>query len=146
MLIRKKCFNKAYWIFPTYSARYEKQVFLDAFSSKHMVNWKKHHAIIDTSIIKWAKRAIWAPVIVKKDKHYFLFFSANDIQSRQGNKWLMTPSVELGLQLKVGNAFDCHTLQMISPYYETPSGHPHPARASLLVWKHRPPVHHLQAQ
>jgi beta-xylosidase len=28
---------------------------------------------------------MWAPAIVEKDKRYFLFFSANDIQSRQRN-------------------------------------------------------------
>jgi beta-xylosidase len=78
-------FDKQYWIYPTYSARYEKQVFLDAFSSTDMVNWKKHPHIIDTSEIKWAKKAMWAPAIVKKDQRYFLFFSANDIQSKQRN-------------------------------------------------------------
>src|SRR6476469_3558343 len=78
-------FYKQYWIYPTYSARYEKQVFLDAFSSKDMVTWKKHPHIVDTSKIKWAKRAMWAPAIVKKDNRYFLFFSANDIQSKQRN-------------------------------------------------------------
>jgi beta-xylosidase len=60
-------------------------VFLDAFSSKDMVNWKKYPHIIDTSEIKWAKMAMWAPAIVKKDHRYFLFFSANDIQSKQRN-------------------------------------------------------------
>src|SRR6476620_7089148 len=78
-------FKKQYWIYPTYSAKYEKQVFLDAFSSKDMVTWKKHPHIVDTSKIKWAKRAMWAPAIVKKDNRYFLFFSANDIQSKQRN-------------------------------------------------------------
>jgi beta-xylosidase len=78
-------FDDKYWIYPTYSARYEKQVFLDAFSSKDMVNWKKHPHIIDTSKIKWARMAMWAPAIVKKDQQYFLFFSANDIQSKQRN-------------------------------------------------------------
>lgn len=78
-------FDKEYWIYPTYSARYEKQVFLDAFSSKDMVNWKKHPHILDTSQIKWAKMAMWAPAIIKKDEQYFLFFSANDIQSKQRN-------------------------------------------------------------
>jgi beta-xylosidase len=78
-------FDKQYWIYPTYSAKYEKQVFLDAFSSKDMVTWKKHSHVIDTSKIKWAKMAMWAPAIVKKDKQYFLFFSANDIQSKQRN-------------------------------------------------------------
>ena len=74
-----------YWIYPTYSARYEKQVFLDAFSSSDMVTWKKHPNILDTSSVKWAKIAMWAPAIIKKDNQYFLFFSANDIQSKQRN-------------------------------------------------------------
>ena len=74
-----------YWIFPTYSAKYRQQVFLDAFSSTDMVTWKKHPKIIDTSIIKWAYMAMWAPAIVKKDNKYFLFFSANDIQSKARN-------------------------------------------------------------
>jgi beta-xylosidase len=78
-------FGKQYWIYPTYSARYEKQVFLDAFSSTDMVNWKKHSRIIDTASIKWARMAMWAPAIVKKGKKYFLFFSANDIQSKVRN-------------------------------------------------------------
>ena len=74
-----------YWIYPTYSARYEKQVFMDAFSSRDMVTWKKHERIIDTATIKWAKIAMWAPAIIEKDKRYYLFFSANDIQSKQRN-------------------------------------------------------------
>jgi beta-xylosidase len=78
-------FNRTYWIYPTYSAKYEMQVFLDAFSSNDMVKWKKHARILDTSGIKWAKMAMWAPAIVKKDNQYFLFFSANDIQSKQRN-------------------------------------------------------------
>src|SRR4030095_8222016 len=78
-------FENKYWIFPTFSAKYRQQVFLDAFSSKDMVTWKKHPKIIDTSIIKWAYMAMWAPSIVKKDNKYFLFFSANDIQSKARN-------------------------------------------------------------
>jgi len=74
-------FNSTYWIYPTYSDIYDKQVFLDAFSSTDLVHWKKHERIIDTTAIKWAKRAMWAPSIVKKENHYFLFFGANDIQS-----------------------------------------------------------------
>lgn len=78
-------FGKEYWIYPTYSAKYKQQVFLDAFSSTDMVTWKKHPHIIDTASIKWAYMAIWAPAMVKKDGKYFLFFSANDIQSKQRN-------------------------------------------------------------
>lgn len=74
-------FGSQYWIFPTYSAPYDKQVFLDAFSSPDLVTWTKHPHVLDTVNVKWAKRAVWAPSIVEKDKKYFLFFGANDIQS-----------------------------------------------------------------
>lgn len=74
-------FNQQYWIYPTYSAPYNQQVFLDAFSSPDLVNWTKHSRIVDTSAVKWIKRAMWAPAIVKKDNKYFLFFAGNDIQN-----------------------------------------------------------------
>ncbi len=74
-------FNNQYWIFPTYSDVYEKQVFFDAFSSPNLVNWTKHEHIFDTASVKWAKRAMWAPAIIEKDNKYYLFFGANDIQS-----------------------------------------------------------------
>ena len=76
-------FGDKYWIFPTYSAPYDKQVFLDAFSSKDLVNWTKHPRVLDTSAVKWAKRAMWAPSIIKNNGKYFLFFGANDIQSNE---------------------------------------------------------------
>ena len=74
-------FGKQYWIYPTYSAPYNKQVFLDAFSSPDLITWTKHAAIVDTTAIKWAKRAMWAPAIVQKQNKYYLFFGANDIQN-----------------------------------------------------------------
>lgn len=73
-------FGKTYWIFPTYSARYNEQVFFDAFSSTDLVTWNKHSRILDTSRVKWARRALWAPAAIEKDGKYYLFFSANDIQ------------------------------------------------------------------
>ncbi|WP_374165379.1 glycoside hydrolase family 43 protein [Arcticibacter sp. MXS-1] len=76
-------FNNKYWIYPTYSAKYEEQVFMDAFSSSDLRKWKKHPRIIDTASVKWAKKAMWAPSIVAKDGKYYLFFGANDIQSDQ---------------------------------------------------------------
>tara|TARA_R110000868_G_scaffold82268_7_gene232432 strand:- start:10729 stop:11721 length:993 start_codon:yes stop_codon:yes gene_type:complete len=74
-------FDNQYWVYPTFSAAYEDQVFLDAFSSRNLTDWKKHEKIVDTSAIKWAHKAMWAPSIIKKDDKYFLFFGANDIQS-----------------------------------------------------------------
>ncbi|NLR69057.1 family 43 glycosylhydrolase [Chitinophaga varians] len=72
--------GKKYWIFPTFSAPYEQQVFFDAFSSDDLVHWKKHPRILDSAAVKWAKRAMWAPAVVQKGKQYFFFFGANDIQ------------------------------------------------------------------
>lgn len=72
-------FGDRYWIYPTYSDIYEKQTFLDAFSSPDLVTWTKHERIIDTHEVKWAKRAMWAPCAVEKDGKYYLFFAANDV-------------------------------------------------------------------
>ncbi|MEO6582712.1 MAG: family 43 glycosylhydrolase, partial [Ferruginibacter sp.] len=54
-------FKKQYWIFPTVSDQYKKQVFFDAFSSKDLISWRKHSRILDTAGIKWAHMAMWAP-------------------------------------------------------------------------------------
>lgn len=74
-------FGDKYFIYPTYSAPYEQQVFFDAFSSNNLVDWQKHSRILDTTVIKWAKKAMWAPSITEKDGRYYLFFGANDIQN-----------------------------------------------------------------
>ena len=72
--------NNRYWIFPTYSAHYDQQVFMDAFSSPDLVTWTRHARIIDTAAVKWARRAMWAPAMVEKGGKFYLFFAANDIQ------------------------------------------------------------------
>ena len=76
-----RLFEGRYWIFPTYSAPYGEQTFLDAFSSRDLVTWTKHARVLDTANVTWARRAVWAPSIVEKDGWYWLFFGANDIQS-----------------------------------------------------------------
>jgi hypothetical protein len=53
-------FQNKYWIYPTYSAPFDKQVFFDAFSSPDLVHWTKHERILDTARVKWARRAMWA--------------------------------------------------------------------------------------
>lgn len=74
-------FDNEYWVFPTYSAPYDEQIFMDAFSSPDLINWTKHERIVDNNAVTWVKRAMWAPAILKKDNKYFLFFGGNDIQS-----------------------------------------------------------------
>src|SRR5512138_1599431 len=63
-------FGKTFWVYPTYSARYGEQVFFDAFSSPDLVHWTKHSRILDTNAVRWARRAMWAPAIVKNAGKY----------------------------------------------------------------------------
>ena len=74
-------FGNEYWVYPTYSAPYDQQLFFDAFSSPDLVTWTKHEKVLEAKSIAWARRAMWAPAIVEKSGKYFLFFGANDIQS-----------------------------------------------------------------
>ena len=72
-------YGDTYWVFPTYSDAYNKQVFFDAFSSKDLKHWEKHHDVLDTAAVKWGKRAMWAPAVLQKDGKYYFFFGANDV-------------------------------------------------------------------
>ena len=80
-------FGTNYWIFPTYSAKFDDQVFFDAFSSPDLVTWTKHPRVLEASNINWAHRAMWAPSIIEKQGKYYLFFGANDIQRPGGPGW-----------------------------------------------------------
>lgn len=68
-----------YWVFPTYSAEFDDQTFLDAFSSPDLVHWTKHPRVLDKKDVQWARRAMWAPAIVHANGQYYLFFGANDV-------------------------------------------------------------------
>lgn len=95
-----------YWIYPTYSddfskpdrstvftdkqleaqkntinEQYLKQTFFNAFSSKDLIEWTKHSHILDIRDVSWASYSLWAPSIIGAHNKFFLFFSANDIQS-----------------------------------------------------------------
>jgi beta-xylosidase len=76
-------FGNRFWVYPTYSAPYNQQVFFDAFSSLDLVTWTRHSGILDTNAVTWARRAMWAPAVIEKGGRYFLFFGANDIQNDQ---------------------------------------------------------------
>jgi beta-xylosidase len=96
-------FGNEYWIYPTFSDYYGdyepideaslterqkqtinkdylKQTFLDAFSSKDLINWTKHQKVLDIKDVSWAAFALWAPAIVHANNKYYLLFGANDIQ------------------------------------------------------------------
>ena len=99
-------FDNEYWIYPTYSDHFEFpdttigrsleqlamqknainkqyliQTFINAFSSNDLIEWKKHSHVLDIKDIEWASYSIWAPSIIRANNKYYLFFSANDIQS-----------------------------------------------------------------
>jgi beta-xylosidase len=99
-------YGDEYWIFPTLSdfygevpeppvlsdfqkkiqantinPSYLKQTYLDAFSSKDLVNWTKHSRVLDIINVQWAAYSIWAPSVIHANGKYYLFFGANDIQS-----------------------------------------------------------------
>lgn len=67
------------WVYPTASLSFDYQTYFDVFSTTDMVHWEKHPDILDTERVKWARRALWAPSIVKNNGKYYLFFSANDV-------------------------------------------------------------------
>lgn len=74
-------FGREYWIYPTTSAPYDEQTYMDAFSSRDLVTWTRHPRILELENVSWGTRALWAPSVVEKDGWYYIFFSANDIQS-----------------------------------------------------------------
>lgn len=99
-------FDDEYWIYPTYSDHFEfidstvglsekqiavqknvinkhylVQTFFNAFSSKDLIQWKKHPHVLDIKDVAWASYSLWAPSIIRANDKYYLFFSANDIQS-----------------------------------------------------------------
>jgi hypothetical protein len=99
-------FGDQYWIYPTFSddygpadrsekfsseqikaqkntinPQYLKQTFFNAFSSSDLIHWDKHSHVLDIKDVKWASYSLWAPSIIKANQKYYLFFSANDIQS-----------------------------------------------------------------
>lgn len=102
-----RVFAGRYWIYPTYSdhagtpdvtphfsaaqvkARqrrtvrpsYGMQTFFNAFSSPDLVHWTKHDHVFDVRNADWAAYAIWAPSVIAAHGRYYMFFSANDIQS-----------------------------------------------------------------
>jgi len=72
-------YGDEYWIFPTYSDAYKKQVFFNCFSSPDLITWTKHERILDTTEVKWAWMAMWAPGVIENNGKYYLFFGANDV-------------------------------------------------------------------
>ena len=45
-----KVYGSEYWVSPTYSAPYDQQTFLDAFSSRDLVTWEKHSHVLCSKV------------------------------------------------------------------------------------------------
>ena len=72
-------FEDRYYVYPTYSAPYEQQTFLEAFSSSDLVHWHREGRVLDFKEIPWStNRAAWAPSVIYRDGTYFMYFSAGD--------------------------------------------------------------------
>ena len=72
-------FENRYYVYPTYSAPYEKQTFYEAFSSPDLVHWHREGRILDFKDVPWStNRAAWAPTVIFRDGTYFMYFSAGD--------------------------------------------------------------------
>ena len=72
-------FGDEYWIYPTYSAPFEEQLFMDAFSSRDLVHWIKHSRVLSSDSINWLKSALWAPAVIEANGKYYFYFGANDV-------------------------------------------------------------------
>ncbi len=83
-------YDTLYWIFPTGGGSRDgahRGPRFNAFSSPDLVNWTLHETILDTTMVTWIERSLWAPASIRKDGKYYLFFSANDIQHPVSSWW-----------------------------------------------------------
>lgn len=76
-----RIFDNKFWVYPTYSAPYDEQLFFDAFYSEDLTNWSKVDRVLEQKNVPWASHAMWAPSPIKHNNKYYYFFAANDIQS-----------------------------------------------------------------
>ena len=91
-------YGDSYWVFPTTSDRFARQVSFDAFSSKDMKTWTKHPRILTTNEVSWAQGAMWAPDAHEVGGRYYLFFSANNSYPVGGKREDGEPQAEAKLQ------------------------------------------------
>ena len=72
-------FAGRYYLYPTYSAEYEKQTFFEAWSSSDLTDWRSEGRILDFADVPWStNRAAWAPSAIERGGRYYFYFSAGD--------------------------------------------------------------------
>ncbi len=72
-------FDHQYWIYPTCSLPFDKQTYMDAFSSPDLVHWTKHPRVLGIENISWLRSALWAPAVIHANKKYYFYFGANNV-------------------------------------------------------------------
>ena len=72
-------FEGRYYLYPTYSAEYEKQTFFEAWSSSDLTDWRNESRILEFADVPWStNRAAWAPSAIERGGRYYFYFSAGD--------------------------------------------------------------------
>ncbi len=72
-------FAGRYYLYPTYSADYDKQTFFEVWSSSDLTDWRSEGRILDFADVPWStNRAAWAPSAIERGGRYYFYFSAGD--------------------------------------------------------------------
>ena len=72
-------FAGRYYLYPTYSAEYDRQTFFEAWSSSDLTDWRNEGRILDFADVPWStNRAAWAPSAIERGGRYYFYFSAGD--------------------------------------------------------------------
>jgi beta-xylosidase len=72
-------FEGRYYIYPTCSDEYHKQVCFECWSSPNLVDWHNHGEILHFADVPWStNRAAWAPSVLDGNGKYYFYFSAGD--------------------------------------------------------------------
>lgn len=72
-------FAERYYLYPTFSAKYEDQTFFETWSSADLTNWRNEGRILDFADVSWStNRAAWAPSCIERNGIFYFYFSAGD--------------------------------------------------------------------
>ncbi|MGI4790052.1 MAG: family 43 glycosylhydrolase [Janthinobacterium lividum] len=72
-------FAGRYYLYPTYSAKYDDQTFFEVWPSSTLTEWHNEGRILDFADVPWStNRCGWAPSIIERHGRYFFYFSAGD--------------------------------------------------------------------
>jgi beta-xylosidase len=73
------CFNGRYYLYPTLSTEYERQVAFECWSSDDLTKWKNEGVILELKDVRWSTNyAAWAPSVAEKNGRFYFYFSAGD--------------------------------------------------------------------